>query len=265
MIDIGRGTPVVLVPGIKGRWQWLAAGVEALSARARVIGCVLCGEPGSGCRLDPALGFDSYVRQLDEVLDRTNLERAAVCGVSYGGLIALRYAARRPARVTSLVLVSTPGPAWRPDERAERRLNSPRLWAALSLVQSRLATAAELRLAIPRRRDRLSFRGRYALQMLRTPVSPTRIAERVRLALDVDFAADCRQVVAPTLVVTGEETLDRTVPTASTREYLNAIPGAQAATIDRTGHLGVITRPDRFARVVAAFADAHASAAADAP
>ena len=53
----------------------------------------LCGDTGSGMRFDPALAFDNYIRQLDDVFEQTGLERAALCGVSYGGFIALRYAA----------------------------------------------------------------------------------------------------------------------------------------------------------------------------
>ena len=55
---------------------------------------------GSGCKMDPALGFDVFVKQIDDVLDAAGVERAAICGVSYGGLIAVRYAALRPERVS---------------------------------------------------------------------------------------------------------------------------------------------------------------------
>ena len=41
----------------------------------------------------PTLGFDNYIRQLDDVLERAGLTQAAFCGVSFGGFIALRYAA----------------------------------------------------------------------------------------------------------------------------------------------------------------------------
>ncbi len=64
---------------------------------------------------------------------------------------------------------------------------------------------------------------------------------------------------APTLVVTGEAALDRVVPVRLTREYLDIWPQARVVTIARTGHLGLITRPDEFARIVAPFvADAGA-------
>ena len=37
VIDRGAGTPLVLIPGIQGRWEWMAPAVDALAARTRVL------------------------------------------------------------------------------------------------------------------------------------------------------------------------------------------------------------------------------------
>jgi pimeloyl-ACP methyl ester carboxylesterase len=52
--------------------------------------------------------------------------------------------------------------------------------------------------------------------------------------------------------------LDRVVPIDKTREYLRLWPHAELVTILRTGHLGLITRPDEFARLVVGFAEGAA-------
>ena len=59
---------------------------------------------------DADADFDVFVRHLDDVLDASGVANAIICGVSFGGLIALRYAAMRSHRVRGLILVSTPGP-----------------------------------------------------------------------------------------------------------------------------------------------------------
>jgi pimeloyl-ACP methyl ester carboxylesterase len=58
----------------------------------------------------------------------------------------------------------------------------------------------------------------------------------------------------PALVITGDPALDRVVPAAATREYLAWLPHARLATIERTGHLGFITRPEIFSELVGRFA-----------
>jgi pimeloyl-ACP methyl ester carboxylesterase len=55
--------------------------------------------------------------------------------------------------------------------------------------------------------------------------------------------------------VTGEPALDRVVPVDVTHEYLRMWPEARLATIAHTGHLGLITRPEEFARIVVPFAE----------
>jgi pimeloyl-ACP methyl ester carboxylesterase len=253
MVTFGSGPPLVLVPGIQGRWEWMRPAVDALAKRCRVITFSLCGDPGSGMRFDPPQGVDNFVRQIDAVLDRAGLERAALCGVSLGGIIATRYAARRPERVAALVLVSAPGPGWTPD-----RLQ--RFYARAGTVAAPLFAATSLwRLSpeIVEARGGLArgagWLGRHIIRVLLAPASPGRMRQRIRLWLDEDRLADCRQVSAPTLVVTGEPRLDRIVPVAGTREFCDAIPGAAWTVIGSTGHIGLVTRPERFADAVAEF------------
>ena len=45
-------------------------------------------------------GFDGYIRQLADVLDTAEVGDATLCGVSFGGLIALRYAAAHTSETT---------------------------------------------------------------------------------------------------------------------------------------------------------------------
>src|SRR2546423_808767 len=81
-------------------------------------------------------------------------------------------------------------------------------------------------------------------------VDATQMAKRIELKPGPDLCADCARVTAATLVITGEDALDTVVPVASTAEYARLIPGARHETMDHTGHLGLITQPERFARIV---------------
>ena len=93
MFDQGKGPAVVVVPGVQGRWEWMKPALDELAGRCHTISYSLCGDIGSGEKADPALGFDNYLGQLDAVLDRLGPVPVALCGVSFGGFVALRYAA----------------------------------------------------------------------------------------------------------------------------------------------------------------------------
>src|SRR5918911_5080137 len=127
MFDQGTGPVVAVVPGLHGRWEWMTPALEALAEHCRVISYSLSGDLGSGRSAHG--GFDAYVDQLDEILDAKRIERAAICGISYGGFIALRYAANRPGRVGALVLASAPAPDWEPNPQQSRWLARPWLSA----------------------------------------------------------------------------------------------------------------------------------------
>lgn len=255
--DKGSGPPVIVIPGVQGRWEWMRSALEAMSTRCRAISYSLAGDFGSGQKLDPALGFENYVQQLDAIFDRTGLDRAAICGVSYGGFIALRYAATRPERVRSLILVSSPAPGWTPTERQRRYVSRPWLMAPAFVAAGPMRLGPEIRAAFDTWPARLGFALRHAVRIAAAPIIPSLMASRVTLQQGLDFAADCARVTAPTLIVSGERHLDRVVPTEVTRRYESLIRGARYEMMERTGHIGLVTRPDRFSAIVCGFVHAH--------
>jgi pimeloyl-ACP methyl ester carboxylesterase len=252
MVDLGRGEPIVIVPGLQGRWEWKRPAVEALARRNRVIAYSLCDERRSTFPCDPARGFENYVVQLGAVLERAGLERATLVGVSYGGLVAAEFAARFPERVSRLVLASALSLPWSPDARARFYLRAPRLLFPIFAVTAPLRMMPEIRAALPGVGDRARLAVRSAWRFLRTPLSPSRMARRIRWVEDHAFANHDR-IGAPILVITGEPELDRVVPVALTRRYLSEHPHARHVVLPRTGHVGVITRPELFADTIADF------------
>lgn len=253
IIDRGAGPPLVVVPGIQGRWEYMRPAIEALAESFRVLTFPLCGERGSRRRLDPARGLDNFTDQIDAVLDERGLARAAICGVSFGGLIALRFAASRPDRTAALILVSAPGPGFRLRRRHEIYARLPRLFGPVFLAEVPGRVRAEVALAIPERPRRRRFVWQQIATFARAPLSLSRMAVRARLIGGYDQPADCARILAPTLVISGEPSLDRVVSAEGTSEYGRLIRNCRAVRLARTGHLGYITRPHDFADAVRAF------------
>jgi 3-oxoadipate enol-lactonase len=241
IIDRGSGPPLVLIPGLQGRWEYLRPAVDALASCFRVLTFSLEGDD-----------LDGYAEQVGRALSDKGIERATICGVSFGGLIAVRFAAQYPARCSALVLASTPQPAIRLRRRHQMYLRAPWIFGPVFLAESPLRMRPEIFAAIPDARAR----RRFALLGLRTlfssPVSLSRMAARARLATSMD-ALDCERITAPTLIITGERGLDHVVPVEGSSEYARRIRNARAVVLERTGHLGTITRPEAFTEVVREF------------
>jgi pimeloyl-ACP methyl ester carboxylesterase len=253
MVDKGAGTPLVIVPGIQGRWEWMEPSVAALAREHRVITASLPGEPGVEMSFDADADFDLFVRYLDRVLDASGVREVIMCGVSFGGLIALRYAARRRDRVRGLILVSTPGPRWRLNRIQARYAQWPALSSPLFVLGAVRRGWREMRALYPHPAARISAGVRAAWCVVRAPAAPRRMSRRARLAERQNFEADCTCVTVPTLVVTGERELDQVVPCEETMSYLKLIRGSSFQLFERTGHLGTVLAPERFAAIVSRF------------
>ena len=264
LIDRGNGPALVLIPGLQGRWEYMRPAVDALSVSFRVLTFSLDDADAShGRNSEPnASGLDQYAEYVASLMSSASVERATICGVSFGGLIAVRFAARFPARCEALILASTPRPVLRLRPRHQTYLRAPWIFGPIFIAETPWRLRPEIRAAIPGAKER----HRFSIGSLRTavgaPVSLSRMAARARMITSEDVTPDCARITAPTLVVTGESHLDHVVPVEGSSEYLRLIPDARAVVLERTGHLGTITRPDAFAAIVRGFIEAHRHAAA---
>jgi pimeloyl-ACP methyl ester carboxylesterase len=252
IIDVGSGPAIVLIPGIQGRWEWMRPSVDALAARCRVVTSSLPGEPGCD-RFAREDGFDQLVQHVDNLMDTVQISSAVICGVSFGGLVALRYAARRSERVRALILVSAPGPSWKPAAHQARYMRRPTLSAPFFALGAAKRVWSELKVTLPDKRNRLAFCAKWALSVMAAPAVPWRMGHRARLAAGEHFEDDCPRIKVPTLVIAGERELDKVVRPDDTMGYVTAISGAQFQRFEHTGHLGTVSAPERFAAIVSEF------------
>ncbi len=259
IVERGTGRPIVLVPGIQGRWEWMAPTIDALAGHGRAITFSLCDEPTSGFAWNRDRGFENYVDQLDSVLTATGATRPVLVGVSYGGLVVAEYAARHPERVAGLVIASAPPPTWTPDPRVERYLAAPRMRSAGFILGAPLRTYPELKAAIPETGRRWRFALRQGLRVVAAPPSTGRMARRLHWLQSARFGSD-QPIDLPALIVTGDPELERVVPPRQTAEYLAWLTRARTTTLPRTGHAGTVTKAREFAALVGEFASSLAEA-----
>lgn len=199
----------------------------------------------------PALGgIADNAADLLALLDHVGWDRAAVCGLSVGGLIAMDIAARAPERVTRLVLMDTAA-----------KIGAPDAWNA------RIASVRELGVAaIGEQIMERWFSPAFGVTQAEAFAGWQRMLERTPAAGYVDTCAALRDadltetiggIVAPTLVIAGDE--DLSTPPDLVAATARRIPAASFRTIAGAGHLPCIERPHEVASLLREFLNSAVS------
>ena len=251
IVDRGAGTPLVVIPGIQGHWKYARGLVDAFARWHRVITFSLADERDGQDVTGPTI--DRFAEQVQAALDRLQIQDAAIVGVSFGGLVALRFAASRASRTRALVMLSAPGPHWHLRPRHDVYARFPWLFGPVFLAEVPFRLHREVKAALPEWPARLKYFREQAHTIVTAPVSLARMAARARLIASYDRVADCRVIAKPTLIVQGDDTLDHVTGSGGTAEYARLIAGARRIQMPNTGHLGSVTRADECAAIVHGF------------
>ena len=107
--DEGSGPAVLLVHSSTGDLKDYDVWTEILSGDYRVVRLDLPAFGLTGPVPSGNYSIDRFLTLVDSLMDHLGIERFAIAGASYGGLVAFRYAGTRTDRVTALVLLNSAG------------------------------------------------------------------------------------------------------------------------------------------------------------
>ena len=183
------------------------------------------------------------------------IDRAAICGVSFGGLIAVRFAAQHPdADCSALVLASTPQPALRLRRRHQIYLRAPWIFGPVFLAESPWRLRPEICAAIPDRAGQAPLchaRAPHAVLARRCRSPGWRRARGSSPASTRGRTANGsprRRSSSPASAASTMSSRSR-----ARRTMRAGFRNARAVVLERTGHLGSITRPEAFTDLVREF------------
>jgi pimeloyl-ACP methyl ester carboxylesterase len=186
------------------------------------------------------------------VLDAAGIERAHICGMSMGGMIAQEFALQYPQRVRSLILGCT-APGGPNAVQAEREV--------VQLLLAPRGNPEEMAKAInPYIYDTDTPDARKEEDLVvRRPWFPTAEGYLAQLQGIMAWEAYSRlpQIAAPTLVIHGES--DRLVPPENGRRIAARIPNAVLVMIPRASHIFPTDQQEATHRAMLDFLAAQAN------
>lgn len=102
-----QAKPLVLLHGGATNSTMWFHNIAALSSKFQVFAVDIIGEPGKSAGTRPSYKSDGHAHWLKEVFTALNIQTAALCGLSLGGMFAWKFALLYPESVSSLALLST--------------------------------------------------------------------------------------------------------------------------------------------------------------
>ena len=258
----GRGSalPVMAVNGGPGLSHAYMLQNEMWQGVARDRLVVFYDQRGTGASKRVAPGapqtMDAQVADLEAVRSELRLERVALVGDSYGGLLVLAYALAHPEHVARLVLSDSPGASWKgmvhllpqvfPDIEEADAADEKRLGAG-----SDAAARAGLRNHFRMIFYSPELRDRYMAKMGDLGYEPA-VAEAVSNATgDLEMTPKLDGLHVPTLVLSGR--YDMNVAPLTAWRLARAIPGAKVVFFEKSGHLPSYEEPERYRAVLESF------------
>lgn len=244
LYEAGSGSPIVLIPGLAGGFELLGPLARSLAQTNHVFSYQLRGESDCFVLRHP-FDLDDLVEDLAELLDSLCLEKPTLMGLSFGGIIALKFAIRYPYRVGRLIVQGV-------GARYERGL----IQQIASTVLSRFPLPADspfvnqfFNLLFGGRQKQDSLFEFVTRQIWQTDQSV--MAHRFRLVEELDIEDQLRHIRASTLVLSGER--DVLVSQQSLAPLCQHIPDVRHVRLPNCGHLAFVTKPDAIVRSVEQF------------
>lgn len=248
LIERGSGPPLLLVHGFPSNAAAWSAIVPLLEAERSMVAPDMVGFGQSTRQPRRPMTGDAYADRLAALMDVLGLERIDVAGLSWGGSVVQRLAARHPERVNRLVLVAAVSAA---------HLLPLRTTNLLGLAVA-IRFPAVARRVVRRFLARTSADPDLPVEALvRAYVDPLRrpgtLAAMRRFVRDTAASQpiDLGTIRAPTLVVV--PLADRVVPPAMGEEIAALIPNARYEAMPGIGHAIQFEAPDQLAKLMRGF------------
>jgi len=202
--------------------------------------------------------LENNVEDMEALRQHLGLDTIIVMGVSYGGMVALTYAARYPRRVARLVLIVTAahrGFITRAKEILAERGTPEQQQVAQRLWEGTFESEEQMREYFAVMGPLYSLRhdpSAAEIAARRAIYSPDAINEGFGGFLrNYDVTAQLGAITAPTLVIAGRH--DWICPPELSEEIAQRIPGARLRIFEQSSHRVWADEPEAFLSTLRAF------------
>lgn len=203
------------------------------------------------------IDFESFVADLETVVEATALDRFALLGISQGAAVSIEYAVRHPERVSCLILFGGYPAGWRINASAEDILEREAImtltgtgWGRDNPAYRQIFSSTFMPNATHEELD-------WFNEFQRQTTSPENAVRFLSAFGDIDVRHRLAELSVPALVI--HSLGDRRIPVSTGRNIASTIPDAEFVGLDSDNHLLLGREPasEEFLLAVRDFLDQH--------
>ena len=233
--------PVLLLGGSLGTSLEMWDGQLALAGSLRIVRFDHRGHGQSPSPPGP-YEIEDLARDVIDLMDALEIERAFYAGLSIGGMLGMWLGANAPERVERLVLICTSsqmGPATMWQERAATVRAAGTTEPIADAVVDRWLTPAFAN-EHPEARARL--------RAMLVSADPQGYAACCGAIERMDLRGELSRITAPALVISGAD--DLATPLEHQRVIAESIPGARHEIVSPAAHVAAVEQPEAVNRLI---------------
>lgn len=245
-LDVGQGTPVVLIHGLAGDYSAWLAQIEALQNDYRVIAFDNRGA-GRSTQVDEPVSTADLADDTLALMDHFGIDRAHVVGRSMGDAVAQHMALKAPQRILSLVLCASFA---RLDPLGRRVLSNMRealewrmSWADHARHSVQNFVSAGFFNSYP---ERVAKIEQLIGGETRLPACYSRQNEACQ---NHDTVPELNRITQPVLVMAGDS--DPICSLTATRMLSDGLPNVRTEIFEHASHFFLMEQPEKFMALLA--------------
>jgi proline iminopeptidase len=244
----GAATPVIVANGGPGLSHIYMMQNDAWPRLAKTRPIVFYDQRGTGkstrVKQGASQDLDAQIADLEAIRAKFDFQKFDLVGDSYGGFLAMAYAAAHPEHVEKLILSDSAAPAMKNIVRVLPQV-FPDMMERSPDPQEQMRNHFRMLFYSEEKRDA------YLAGAKDLGYAPEIGAAVSRAIAQIDLTAQLAKFSFPTMVITGR--YDMNVAPLTAWNIYKAIPGAKFVVFAKSGHLPSYEEPDKYVQVVDAF------------
>ncbi len=247
----GDGLPMILWPSVFMDHTIWEKQISALAMQYKVIAIDPPGH-GKSASIEKSINVDNCSNTVVEIMDALDLAKAAIVGVSWGGMVAISFASRFPDRCLGIAILNSSA---RNATLMDKLTNMPlvvllKLFGFIKFLQNSAVNQLLGEACRKERPEVVSYiKGQLALLL---PSDAAIVARDIFIGRQ-DQRNRLASIKCPTLIIGGEE--DVSFPPYHSQELHNQVPGSTLILLEKVGHLAPLEASEVINDLLISFLD----------